>query len=420
MVTSEDTTHAAALERARSVRAPYQQALRYSRWSGGKFVWLYAIGWPTVVLCGYGIVCLAQGDLRNGIPALVLGLLWALVVLAVVAVVTSSIRAAGRRLKAFAERASGIAFRSSLPDRTLAWLDQHWAEEGPLTVMHDPGGSAYFVGAEATYAGAPVLIVGVRANFWPRVHQLIFFGAPGVRLPDEASRARVELAELGYVVSTPRSGVLVTRQSAPASAFDFDTLDRVLRLLAELAGATHADGDHAKYRQLRQRLRALSLERFKSIVDFTEKDLALNAAGHLSFRQRARSAARGTLWALVALAAAAWGAHVAIAIINPATRRDVVGGILVIVGMVVFSVGFSVFAAELLRDAVDGHAGLVLGPLHHTTTQGSKGGVQHWLQCCDIRFSVSPAIVYAIETDVPYRVYYALHSHGLLSLERVS
>ncbi|HTQ02687.1 MAG TPA: hypothetical protein VMI54_02480 [Polyangiaceae bacterium] len=413
-MTSEDPTHADALERARSKRSQYR---RYARFGGGQFMWLYAIGWPAVICAAYAVPCLVQGDLRDALPALGIGGVWALLVAGVVAFVTGSIRAAGRKLEAFAERVGGVAFRSSHPDRTLAWLDQHWADDVPRSMLHDPSGSAYFVGAEATYANTPVLVVAVRGNFWPRLHQIVLLAAPGARRPNEVARARVELGGLGYVVSTTPSGILVTHERTPASAFDFEHLDRVVRLLAELAGAEHAEHDVETKRALRAELRAQSIERFKHVLHFTQEELELNAGGRLSTAQRAMSALRGTLLALVALAAGGWAIYVTTQLIDPATRRDVGGGLLVIAVLSIIALGLSVVAVLVLEDAVDGHAALVLGPLRHTTTSGAKGSVHHWLHCGPMRFSTSAAITYAIEVNVRYRVYYSEHSHRLLSLE---
>ncbi len=228
----------------------------------------------------------------------------------------------------------------------------------------------------------------------------------------------MELGQLGYVVSTTRSGVLATREHAPASAFEFETLDAVVHLLAEVAGTPRSSDDAETKRALRAELRALSIERFKHVYHFDEAELKLNAGGRLSARQRVSSAVRGTLWGAAALAAAGWAFHVAFAILGPGEHKDVGGGIIVIVVSSLIALALTVVAGQILRDAVDGHAGLVFGPLRHTTTTGSKGGVHHWLHCGHLRFSASAAVIYAIESEVPYRVYYSAHSHRLLSLER--
>src|SRR5262249_34493992 len=159
------------------------------------------------------------------------------------------------------------------------------------------------------------------------------------------------LGELGYAVSATRSGVLVTREHAPASAFDFETLDRVVHLVPEVAGAERSNDDPALKRELRAQLRALSLERFQHVFHFSEEELRLNAEGRASPRQRFASAVRGALWGAVALAAAGWAFHVVLAIFGPGEHRDVGGGILVIAVSLVIALALSVVAGQVLLDA---------------------------------------------------------------------
>ncbi|HEV8548261.1 MAG TPA: hypothetical protein VGQ57_04515 [Polyangiaceae bacterium] len=418
-MTTPDPTLDAELERARASRAPYHEAVRATRFNGGNFVWLYAIGWPTVLFWGFGIPCLVQGETRDGAIAMACGSAWALVVLGVVGFVTGPIRGARKRLEGFAARVGGVAWRSPRPDRVLAWLDRYWADPVPQTLIHDASGSASFAGAEASYAGAQVLVLGLRGNLRPRVHAIVLLAARGERVPDELAPARVELGRLGYVVNVGRSGILLVREHAPASSFGFEALDGVVRLAAELADTAHTPHDVHASRELRAELRRLAIERFKPVVHFDERDLELNAQGRLSSAQRFSSVLRAAAWGALALAAGSWPFYVLSELLGQGPRRDGVGGaIFVIVIFSLVSIGLTVMAGQALRDAVDGHAGLALGPLRYSATAGPKGTVQHWLHCGSMRFSTSAATAYALEAEVPYRVYYAAHSHRLLSLER--
>jgi hypothetical protein len=259
------------------------------------------------------------------------------------------------------------------------------------------------------------LVVGVRPNFWPRVHAVVLLSAPHPRTTSEL--ARVALGELGYAASVTASGILLTRARTTLDAFSSAQLDRVLHLSSELAGLEPSEqsGEPAN---LRGELHALAHERWATILHFNERELGANRRGRLSVRQRLESGVHAVGWTLFALFLGGSGFYGLPG--GMQNSRHPPSGFGALVGWLLLellALLLAFFAGRAWMDAFDAHAGLAFGPLRHFTTVGSKGGVQHWLSCGGQRFAVPPDAEYAIEAGAMYRVYYSLRTHRLLSVE---
>ncbi|HTQ02690.1 MAG TPA: hypothetical protein VMI54_02495 [Polyangiaceae bacterium] len=183
-------------------------------------------------------------------------------------------------------------------------------------------------------------------------------------------------------------------------------------------GTPRARADPEEKRRVHARLRAAALDRFGPALGFSERELALNASGRLSFRQRVSSGARGLFWAVTSLLAWAWVIEVAVTVFGPGNHRGLVGALLGIPVIVAVSGFLALRSADNWRDAVGGRAAQMLGPLRHATTKTRRGTVVDWLECGPLWFRAPDGVFGAIEPKVRYRVYYTSRTHRLLSLER--